>query len=412
MGKVKTVPTCLGHYDRGDDVCDGDPEGSTDEEKMICAWRDRCGGFKAHLDASGETVDKYVTFVDDDTATVPNRDTFAAFCQNKAEAFNVVDGLPQEPEPDDEDDEDFSDLEDEDDEENEVEVEEEEDDEEPDDEEPDDEAPDDDEEPDDDDEEEEPDASTDDDVDAGAPENGEAADEDDNDLDQLDDDDSGDEDVVSDNDDDGEGDDAEEDIAREASKVDKSTRGKTRRTTVAKKTKKKTKKKAKKRKSTADTKPRGERETNSKWAAQQRRESLALYKHFEEALSEGLNGYAFTEPKQAALPGQLYVADRRELSGYVSVYCKTAGGRDIPVVSIKMKPRATEIDVDLPVTVKMLRSRLSKAKLAKLDLKQLKGGRFRARIVGLDKEKAAIVAEVVHELVKSKAIDLPLPKWA
>ena len=165
MGKVKTVPTCLGHYDRGDDVCDGDPEGSTDEEKMICAWRDRCGGFKAHLDASGETVDKYVTFVDDDTATVPNRDTFAAFCQNKAEAFNVVEGLPKEPEPDDEDDEDdedFSDLEDEDDEENEVEVEEEEEDEEPDDEEPDDEEPDD-----------EEDASTDDnDVDAGAPENG------------------------------------------------------------------------------------------------------------------------------------------------------------------------------------------------------------------------------------------------
>lgn len=56
MAKV-VMPHCVGDYDVGDAVCDGDPN---DKDDKPCTWRDRCAGFQAHLTATGSNSEDFV----------------------------------------------------------------------------------------------------------------------------------------------------------------------------------------------------------------------------------------------------------------------------------------------------------------------------------------------------------------
>ena len=372
------VPTCLGHYERDDTICDGELDGATEDDKMACAWRDRCGGFRAYLISTGKSVEDYLTFHGEDKATVPDRDEFAEFCKDQADRFNIVEGLPEEPT----DEEDVEDEEPEEDNE---------------------EAPgDEDNEDNPGDEDDESEEENDEDPDESEDDEGEL--EHDVDLVESDDDDLEGEDVSNDDDnvqsDDPQGDDAGE-TATDDKQVDQGPR----------KPFVKTRKKRKKtrRKSSVRTRPKGERESNSKWAADQRSVTMSIYAHFEEALLEALPDYHFVGERQAAMPGQLYTIDRRVNSGYFTIYCKSPTGRDVPFVSVLLKPRTKQIHIELTVSVKMLQSRLSKIKLKKLKLKQIKGRVFRSRIVAIDKERAAIVAESIQELIEAKVVKLPAP---
>lgn len=64
----KRMPKCLGHYDVGDEVCDGDPSGETEEDKMSCVFRDRCAALKQHCADKGFKPEQFVKIrkVEDD----------------------------------------------------------------------------------------------------------------------------------------------------------------------------------------------------------------------------------------------------------------------------------------------------------------------------------------------------------
>ena len=255
----KTVPTCLGHYDEGDTVCDGDPEGVTADERALCAWRVRCGGFKSHLAATGEDVEKYLTFTNDDQATVEDRDEFAEFCLRKAKEF-------EEEETDEDDDTD---------EKSEAE----------DDEEPEDGASEAEEGGDAEDDEEGDDAEEIDLEEEGGEEEDDTEEVDtEEDVDHAEpDDDDGDGEDVSDDDANVQGDDGEDEHADVASTDDEPPSEESRSAPVAKKRK-------------SSEKPKGERDTNSKWAAEQRQKASDVYGHFKDAFAEGLNLPRFGGP--------------------------------------------------------------------------------------------------------------------
>jgi len=366
----KEIPPCIGFYDRGDTVCDGDPEGATENDQKACAWRDRCGAFKVHLERSGGDVNDYVSFPDEDHAEVEDFDKFEKFCSALAKKFGIAEGLPPEDEPEGEDNEDDDDEE---------EVEEEIDD------------------------EGEDDASTDDDEE-------EVDDEGEDDLedDEDDEDDEGEDDLV-DSELDGDDGDGEDDVSNDDGELqdddDEGTPADDA-STDSSSVEAKSRKPARRGKPNA---PKGERATNSKWAAEQRDEALTVYRHFEDAIAEALDDWGFVKPNQAVVPGQLYVANRLGRSNYFAIYCKTATGRDIPIANAKIKARASGVDIDIPVDVKAFTAKAGKRNAKKLDVKSVNGGKFKTRITGADKERAAIVAETIRKLVEADSIKLPDP---
>lgn len=141
--------------------------------------------------------------------------------------------------------------------------------------------------------------------------------------------------------------------------------------------------------------------------AQERREQLAVvFQHFVRHLATELNGtgYGFVGSKQALGRGSLYVVNRLEKSGYMSVYCNNPTGRDAALVSAKFKPRDLTLDLMLPIQVDDVANQGRKnLKLEPLE----EGGLFRSVAMGLDKEGVALAAETIAALVASGKICLP-----
>jgi hypothetical protein len=98
---IKKMPRCVGHYDVGDPICDGEPDGATENDRMACVFRNRCAGFKKlcqtvdkepkHLvsirkveDADGEGRKYAFAKVDDDT--------FGELCAIQVRRWGIKDG--------------------------------------------------------------------------------------------------------------------------------------------------------------------------------------------------------------------------------------------------------------------------------------------------------------------------------
>lgn len=62
MSDRKKMPRCLGQYDKGDTVCDGDPNADDESDKLPCVFRDRCVAFKKLCKDKGHEPDKYLTW--------------------------------------------------------------------------------------------------------------------------------------------------------------------------------------------------------------------------------------------------------------------------------------------------------------------------------------------------------------
>jgi len=132
-----------------------------------------------------------------------------------------------------------------------------------------------------------------------------------------------------------------------------------------------------------------------------------LFGFFKGAIAEQLGGeYEYAPPKEAVVPGQLLIVDRIEKSGYVSIYCKTANGRDVPIVLARFKPRSLTMDVELPVEADEFDG-VGKGTLKKLAPREFNDGMFRSIMMGLDREGCALVAETIGTLVNKGKIELP-----
>ena len=53
-------PACVGTHTIGHVQCDGDPSGKSKADREPCSWRDRCGGFQAHLKSVDSHADEYM----------------------------------------------------------------------------------------------------------------------------------------------------------------------------------------------------------------------------------------------------------------------------------------------------------------------------------------------------------------
>ena len=133
-----------------------------------------------------------------------------------------------------------------------------------------------------------------------------------------------------------------------------------------------------------------------------------LFEHFKVHFIESLEVYRFTPPRGVVRPGRLYVIDRRKTSKYVSVYCKAPGVLGIPVALIRFKPRTMTFDIELPVGIEDFVG-IGTDTMKKIHPRPIEDGRFKTTCIGMDKERAAIVAQTIAKMIKRGKIELPPP---
>lgn len=117
-------------------------------------------------------------------------------------------------------------------------------------------------------------------------------------------------------------------------------------------------------------------------------------------------GKKIAEPGQAPVPGEVYDRDHAGASRYLGVYFKSSDGTDVPLARVRFRPRHKRIDVRIPVDSRTA-IKAAGAKTAKrLLLRPCSSGRFKCESRNLDKEGAALMADLVGRLVKRGAIEL------
>lgn len=154
----------------------------------------------------------------------------------------------------------------------------------------------------------------------------------------------------------------------------------------------------------------GPKKRGSYSAAADRHKRMAdAVDHFIKHLSGQFESWRVpTNPSAATIPGQFYVSDRMK-SGYVSVYCRTASGRDIPLACAVLKPRTETINVRVGVSgVKLLKAIGAPLnKRLKSSMKSVDVGRFKAEVAGLDRDMSVVVAKAIGKMAKCGDIELP-----
>lgn len=145
----------------------------------------------------------------------------------------------------------------------------------------------------------------------------------------------------------------------------------------------------------------------AKLAAEKRAKMKDMFEWFRTHLIESLEGgYTFSTPGQAPLPGKLYIVDRTEKSGYISIYCKSPKGVDVPIALVIYKTRQMKMDIRVPVEAIRYRG-INQKTVQKLGPQPINDGLFKSTMRNLDKEGVALAAQTIAQLAKSGIIDLP-----
>lgn len=120
-------------------------------------------------------------------------------------------------------------------------------------------------------------------------------------------------------------------------------------------------------------------------------------------------GRTLADSHGEAMAGQLFVVDRRDRSGYVSVYCKGNDGGRIAITSVYFKPGKGILEVRVAADYKLFCALLSAPNAKKLEPMDLTGrdGQFKVRFARIDKLGAGIVAEALDRAAKAGILDLP-----
>lgn len=89
-------PACVGTHEVGHVQCDGDPSSKSKEDREPCLWRDRCGGFQAHLESVGSHAADYM---DGRKFGLEEFEEFERQCVQWASEYGVVFGVARGKEP-------------------------------------------------------------------------------------------------------------------------------------------------------------------------------------------------------------------------------------------------------------------------------------------------------------------------
>lgn len=89
-------PRCVGTYESDHPTCNGDPTGLTEQERLPCAWRNRCAGLQLFCHETSQIPEIVVATLD--------YDRLVQLCETRVEIHDIVDGIPggppkPEPEP-------------------------------------------------------------------------------------------------------------------------------------------------------------------------------------------------------------------------------------------------------------------------------------------------------------------------
>lgn len=144
----------------------------------------------------------------------------------------------------------------------------------------------------------------------------------------------------------------------------------------------------------------------SKRAGARRAALMKLFDHFAKHLADELKDtpYKFVRPDQALGWNMLYVVNRLQKSGYMSVYCYNPTGRSVALALAKFKPRDMTLDIMAPVAP----GEFGKAVREKLAVQPVEnGGLFKSVAMGLTREGVALAAETIAGMVRSGRIVLP-----
>ena len=152
---------------------------------------------------------------------------------------------------------------------------------------------------------------------------------------------------------------------------------------------------------------RSPRKTSSTAAAKNREDAMRLFEHFKDRLLEQFKDRRMGSGERAAIPGEMYMLDHRKRSRYLAFYCRSPGGHDVPVVCVIPLAATRALEARLPVTLKDF---LEHVPIDNKTLRQAKAihvGRFKTRIVGLNYNDSALLAQVIGKLVEHAIIALP-----
>lgn len=115
-------------------------------------------------------------------------------------------------------------------------------------------------------------------------------------------------------------------------------------------------------------------------------------------------GRVVAASQAAAGPGELFLIDRSELSGYVAVYAKRNGSKKQAITSLYYRPVSRTLEVRIALGFDEYTKLLDKATYKKLSPEDYTGkdGYFCVRIRGVDQEKASLIADTVAGAMKRR----------
>ncbi len=108
--------------------------------------------------------------------------------------------------------------------------------------------------------------------------------------------------------------------------------------------------------------------------------------------------------RSVVIPGQFMVVDRRKQSRYVSIYCVSAGGRNVPVASARPKIRSDGVEIRVPADSEAWMMRPASAGFAAVSVDD---GLFLSSLGVLDRDAIGRLARALKAMERVGEIRLP-----
>lgn len=95
----KIVPNCIGSYESGSVICNGNPQGNTTYDRRACLWRDKCSAFKEYLHDRKKSFEDFVDLIpmegEDHHISIPKigRDKFIIWCERLVIRYRIIKGI-------------------------------------------------------------------------------------------------------------------------------------------------------------------------------------------------------------------------------------------------------------------------------------------------------------------------------
>lgn len=92
---MPSPPPCLGQFEVGDTICNGEPDGADADARAPCAWRNRCAGLQIHCAQNSYSADEVVGTLD--------YGALVTVCEAIVESHSIRQGIPASADGDEED---------------------------------------------------------------------------------------------------------------------------------------------------------------------------------------------------------------------------------------------------------------------------------------------------------------------